>query len=193
MSIFININYARVLTKRKFKILSYIILYKVVVFTKWIGKKNRIIPKLIIKDLGFKYAFGQHSGVTDDTKDFYELPRFPINETYGQLERFELILKTIPLKIKSITPTEKYINDANNPPDVIIEFLDQIKNIKLLNCYSNELNSWRKSKIEYLDNFKIRIKLVGKFTTERGRINCSLREPDGSWRWLGMQFVVAEL
>ena len=149
--------------------------------------------KNIIKDLGFKYAFGQHSGVTDDTKDFYELPRFPINETYGQLERFELILKTIPLKIKSITPTEKYINDANNPPDVIIEFLDQIKNIKLLNCYSNELNSWRKSKIEYLDNFKIRIKLVGKFTTERGRINCSLREPDGSWRWLGMQFVVAEL
>ena len=47
--------------------------------------------------------------------------------------------------------------------------------------------------IEYLDNFKIKIKLIGKFTTERGRINCSLRESDGSWRWLGMQFVVAEL
>ena len=68
-----------------------------------------------------------------------------------------------------------------------------MKNIKLLNCYSNELNSWRKSEIEYLNNFKIRIKLIGKFTTERGRVNCSLREPDGSWRWLGMQFVVAEL
>jgi len=149
--------------------------------------------KKIVKNLGFKYAFGQHSGVVDETKDFYELPRFPINETYGKIERFELILKTIPLKVKSIIPAEKYISDTNNPPEVTIQFFEDIKNIKLLNCYSNEMNTWRKSQIEFLDNFKIRIKLMGKFTTERGRINCSLRESDGSWRWLGMQFVVSEL
>ena len=31
----------------------------------------------------FKFAFGQHSGVIDLNKDPYELPRFPINEKYG--------------------------------------------------------------------------------------------------------------
>tara|TARA_B110000971_G_scaffold204244_1_gene225489 strand:+ start:961 stop:1953 length:993 start_codon:yes stop_codon:yes gene_type:complete len=149
--------------------------------------------KNIIKNFGFKYAFGQHSGVADETKNFYELPRFSINEKYGTLERFELILKTIPLKFKSITPKDKYINNTNNPPEIIIEFFEGIKDIKLLNCYSNELNKWKKSEIEYLNKFKIKIKLIGKFTTERGRINCSLRETNGSWRWLGMQFVVAEL
>jgi len=149
--------------------------------------------KKIIKNFGFKYAFGQHSGVVDDTKDFYELPRFSINEKYGKIERFELILKTIPLKFKSITPIEKYINNTNNPPQVTIEFFEDLQNIELLNCYSNELNTWKKSKIEYINDYKIKIKLIGKFTTERGRINCSLRESDGSWRWLGMQFVIAEL
>ena len=149
--------------------------------------------KNIVEKFGFKYAFGQHSGVADETKDFYELPRFPINEKYGEIKRFELILKTIPLKFKSITPKEKYIKNINNPPEVVVEFFEDMKNIELLNCYSNELNSWRKSEIEYINNFKIKIKLVGKFTTERGRINCSLRESNGSWRWLGMQFVVAEL
>ena len=149
--------------------------------------------KTIIKDLGFKYAFGQHSGVSDETKDFYELPRFPINEAYGELKRFETILKTIPLKFKSIIPKEKYIQNSNNPPEVTVEFFEDIKNIKLLNCYSNELNSWRKSDLEFLNRYKIKIKLAGKFTTERGRINCSLRENDGSWRWLGMQFVVADI
>ena len=149
--------------------------------------------KDIVKNLGFKYAFGQHSGVVDETKDFYELPRFPINETYGKVKRFETILKTIPLKFKSITPEEKYINNTNNPPEIIVEFFEDIKNIKLLNCYSNEKNSWRKSEIEFLDNYKVKINLVGKFTTERGRVNCSLRVDDGSWRWLGMQFVIAEL
>jgi peptidoglycan/xylan/chitin deacetylase (PgdA/CDA1 family) len=149
--------------------------------------------KNIVKTFGFKYAFGQHSGVADETKDFYELPRFSINEKYGEIKRFKLILKTIPLKYKSITPTEKYINSDNNPPEIIIEFFKDMKNIKLLNCYSNELNSWRKSEIEYLNDFRIKIKLIGKFTTERGRVNCSLRESNGSWRWLGMQYVVAEL
>ena len=38
--------------------------------------------KEIIQSLGFKYAFGQHSGVIDETKNFYEFPRFPINEKY---------------------------------------------------------------------------------------------------------------
>ena len=149
--------------------------------------------KNIVKNLGFKYAFGQHSGVIDETKDYYELPRFPINETYGELKRFETILKTIPFKFRSIMPEEKYIQDSNNPPEVIIEFFEKSKNINLLNCYSNELNSWRKSEIEFLDDYKIKINLVGKFTTERGRINCSLRESDGSWRWLGVQFVVADI
>jgi peptidoglycan/xylan/chitin deacetylase (PgdA/CDA1 family) len=149
--------------------------------------------KNIIKDLNFKYAFGQHSGVTDETKDFYELPRFPINEVYGELKRFKTILKTIPLKFKSIIPEEKYITDVNNPPQIIVEFFDDLKNIKNLNCYSNEKNSWRKSELEYLEDFKIKIKLIGKFTSERGRVNCSLRESDGSWRWLGIQFVVSNL
>ena len=149
--------------------------------------------KKIITDFGFKYAFGQHSGVADETKDFFELPRFPINEAYGELARFETILKTIPLKFKSIIPEEKYITDTDNPPQIIVEFFNDIKNIKLLNCYSNEQNSWRKSEIEYLEDFKIQINLVGKFTTERGRVNCSLRESDGSWRWLGIQFVIGNL
>jgi poly-beta-1,6-N-acetyl-D-glucosamine N-deacetylase len=149
--------------------------------------------KTIVKNLGFKYAFGQHSGVVDETKDFYELPRFPINENYGKIERFETILKTIPLKYKSIIPEERYLQDANNPPKVIVEFFEDLKNIKSLNCFSNELDEWRTSQLEFLDNNKIRIKLIGKFTTERGRVNCSLKESDGSWRWLGMQFTIADI
>ena len=56
--------------------------------------------KDIIISLGFKYAFGQHSGVIDETKDFYELPRFPINEKYGEIKRFNSLTKTLPLSIK---------------------------------------------------------------------------------------------
>jgi len=147
--------------------------------------------KKIIKNLNFKYAFGQHSGVADESKDLFELPRFPINEKYGEIKRFKSILKTLPFKYEEITPKEKYINNSLNPPDVRIKFYKNIKNINLISCYSNEKNKWRKSNIKFINDYEVQILLEGKFTTERGRINCSLQD-NGFWRWLGIQFVVAE-
>jgi len=147
--------------------------------------------KEIIKNLNFKYAFGQHSGVADESKDLFELPRFPINEKYGETKRFKSILKTLPFKYEEITPKEKYINDSTNPPNVKIKFYKNIKNINLINCYSNEENKWRKSNIKFTNDYEVQVLLEGKFTTERGRINCSLQD-NGFWRWLGIQFVIAE-
>tara|TARA_B100000965_G_C19529628_1_gene730483 strand:- start:150 stop:1199 length:1050 start_codon:yes stop_codon:yes gene_type:complete len=148
--------------------------------------------KKIVKDLNFKYAFGQHSGVTDESKDLLTMPRFPINEKYGEIKRFKNILKTLPFKYQEILPEEKYINNSTNPPKVKIKFFNNINNIKSINCFSNEENKWRNSVINFINDNELEIKLAGKFTTERGRINCSLQEVNGYWRWLGMQFVVKE-
>ena len=46
----------------------------------------------------FDFAFGQNSGVIDLNKDKYELPRFPINEKYGDLDRFSFLLNLHPLE-----------------------------------------------------------------------------------------------
>ena len=172
------------------------------IFKKELGKNSRFFSypfgeysvefKKIIKSFKFKYALGQHSGVMDETKDFYELPRYPINEKYGEIKRFSSLMKTLPLKFKSVLPQEKYLLQSQNPPNVSIKFYDDIKNLKSLNCYSNEGNKWRKSDISFLDDTTLKININEKFVGERGRINCSLRDPSGYWRWLGVQFVVSE-
>ena len=148
--------------------------------------------KKIIKDLGFKYAFGQHSGVIDETKDLWELPRFPINEKYGEIKRFSTLMKTLPLKFKKISPEDRYLLQSKNPPRVNIEFYKNIKNLNQLNCFSNEGNKWRNSKILFKDENLLEIEITEKFIGERGRINCSLKEKDGFWRWLGIQYVISE-
>ncbi len=148
--------------------------------------------KNIIKDLGFKFAFGQHSGVIDETKDLWELPRFPINEKYGKIDRFKTLMKTLPLKYKQITPEDRYLLQAKNPPKVNIEFYKNITNLKQISCFSNEGNKWRNSKISFKNNNNLEIEIAEKFVGERGRINCSLRENGGFWRWLGIQFVISD-
>ena len=148
--------------------------------------------KNIIKSFGFKYAFGQHSGVIDKTKDYFELPRFPVNEKYGEIKRFKTLMRTLPFQFKEILPAEKYLLKSKNPPTVKVEFLNNIKTIKQINCYSNDGGKWKKSKIDFIDEKNIIIKLKEKFIGERGRINCSLREEEGFWRWLGIQFVISD-
>ena len=85
----------------------------ITIFKKELGKNSDFFSypfgeysndfKKIIKNFGFKYAFGQHSGVIDETKDFYEFPRYPINEKYGEIKRFKSITRTLPFKYKKIS------------------------------------------------------------------------------------------
>ncbi len=148
--------------------------------------------KKIIQDFGFKYAFGQHSGVIDETKDLWELPRFPINEKYGEIKRFKTLMKTLPFKYKSVLPEDKYLLQSKNPPKVKIEFYENINNLSQTTCFSNEGNRWRNSEIKFEENNTLEINIVEKFIGERGRINCSLKERNNFWRWLGIQFVISD-
>jgi len=148
-------------------------------------KKNYIKQK-------FKYAFGQHSGVIDLTKVKFELPRFPINEKYGELKRFKSLLKTLPIPYESITPENRYLKKNENPPEVKIKFFEGLINVQNINCYSNEGNVWKKSDVQFINNNELVILLKEKFRSERGRINCSLWEESEKWRWLGIQYVIAE-
>ena len=138
----------------------------------------------------FKYAFGQHSGVIDLTKDKFELPRFPINEKYGDLKRFSSIINYYPLPYKKISPENKLIKGINNPPIVEVEFFEDQKNIKRINCFSNEGDEWGNPKIKFNEN-KMKVKFRDKFKFRRGRLNCSLND-EGKWRWFGIQFIIKE-
>ena len=144
--------------------------------------------KTIVENLGFKYAFGQHSGVVDETKDFYELPRFPINETYGELKRFRSIINSFPLEYEQLLPLEKKLSIENNPPNFQVKFFNEQTNLNNINCYSNELDIWERSNTTLNDN-TLTIDFRGPFVPRRGRINCSLND-NGKWRWFGVQFPI---
>ena len=135
----------------------------------------------------FQYSFGQHSGVIDFNKDKFELPRFPINEKYGDLERFNFLIDLLPLQYKKLIPEEKFIK-KNNPPKMVIEFFSEQKNLNKINCFSNEGKKWDSPNISIAQN-KLTINFKEKFLFRRGRINCSLNDVAG-WRWLGAQFSI---
>ena len=161
--------------------------YNPIFFSYPFGEYNNFIKSHIAEN--FKFSFGQHSGVIDINKNKYELPRFAINEKYGDLERFKFLINLHPFQYKTLQPNEKYLTN-NNPPKFSVEFFDEQKNLNNTNCFSDEGNKWDKSNI-YFDKNILNINFREKFLFRRGRVNCSLND-NGTWRWFGVQFSVEQ-
>ena len=158
------------------------------IFSYPFGEYSLYMRNYISKN--FEIAFGQHSGIIDINKDKFELPRFPINEKYGELKRFKSLINYRPLEYKSLQPKEKKLTKKNNPPKLVVEFFEEQKNIRNITCYSNDGGNWKKSNIK-IENQKLKINFDEKFLPRRGRVNCSLND-NGIWRWFGTQFIVKE-
>ena len=162
--------------------------YNPIFFSYPFGEYSLFLKKHISKN--FKFSFGQHSGVIDINKDRHELPRFPINEKYGDLTRFKFLINLNPLQYKVLYPFEKYLTNDNNPPKFLVEFFDEQKNIHNINCFSDEGNKWMKSDIT-INQKNLILNFRNKFNFRRGRINCSLND-NGIWRWVGVQFSIKQ-
>ena len=160
--------------------------YVPILFSYPFGEYSEFMRDYISQN--FKIAFGQHSGIIDINKNKFELPRFPINEKYGETKRFKSIINYYPLEYKSLEPKEKKLSKENNPPKFKVKFFDDQKNIENINCYSNEGDKWMKSNIKLVEK-ELTIEFREPFLPRRGRINCSLND-NGKWRWFGTQFII---
>ena len=172
--------------KRANKIFSKELGYIPNLFSYPFGEYSKFMRDYISEN--FEFAFGQHSGVIDVNKDKYELPRFPINEKYGELKRFTSIINYFPLEYKKLLPLEKKLTKSTNPPNFTVEFFKEQKNLININCYSNESNKWKKSNTIF-SGTTLSIEFRAPFKPRRGRVNCSLND-DGKWRWFGIQFPI---
>lgn len=137
----------------------------------------------LLKDYKFKVAFGQHSGVINETSNLYYLPRFSLNERYGDIERVTFTANLKGLGVYDFVPTNPNITD--NPPYIGFSLLDQnlAKNIE---CFVYD----SKGKVEsemFKFNERIEIRLIRKIKKGRSRLNCTAKS-ENVWRWFGHQF-----
>ncbi|HLO77721.1 MAG TPA: polysaccharide deacetylase family protein [Magnetospirillum sp.] len=138
----------------------------------------------VVREAGFKAAFGQHSGPVWSKSDLYFLPRFPLNETYGEAERFRLAARSLPLPAVDVTPDDPKI--ATNPPAFGFTLSPELPGTELLACY---ISHEGRAIIERLGP-RIEVRMSKPLPSGRSRINCTAPTLEGRWRWFGWQFFV---
>ena len=147
------------------------------------GEADKKIMKLL-KDYKFKVAFGQHSGVINETSNMYYLPRFSLNEKYGKIDRLKFAATTKGLGTYDFIPSNPTISE--NPPYIGFSVLDQTL-IQYLNCFIFDSEGQVEKEL-FKFNERIEIRLARKLNKGRSRINCTAKDKKGNWRWYGHQF-----
>ncbi|MBE7635846.1 polysaccharide deacetylase family protein [Sneathiella sp. P13V-1] len=140
--------------------------------------------KNLIEDMGFKAAFGQHSGVSYSSLDRFELPRFTMNETYGNIGRLRLAANALPLRVRNVVPKDKILK--RNPPNFGFTLDEEYDNLNQLNCYASSGTV----PINRVGVNRIEVRLRKPYRPGRGRINCTLPGPDQRFRWFGTLFYI---
>ena len=142
----------------------------------------------IIKDYKFKSAFGQHSGVINETSDFDYLPRFTLNMKYGSLERIKFSSQAKGMGVYDLIPTNPEFSE--NPPFIGFSLLDA-ELTKSLNCFIFDSNGNIETELYNFEE-RIEIRLKRKIKSGRVRMNCTARDNKKNWRWFGYQFTMPE-
>ncbi|NQW00761.1 MAG: polysaccharide deacetylase family protein [Rhodospirillales bacterium] len=145
--------------------------------------------KAAIKEAGFLAAFGQHSGVADGQGDVLYLPRFGLNERFGGIDRFRLIVNALSLPVREMTPADPLIGSENPPAigftvngggDGLPENLDQ------MSCFLS--HEGQRAEITLLGP-RVEIRARQPLPVGRTRLNCTMPAREGRWRWFGHQFI----
>lgn len=151
------------------------------------GEASLVLRQNVV-EAGFAAAFGQHSGALGEMSDRFTLPRFPLNESYGDMERFRLVANALPLPVDGITPADMSIaGGAANPPNFGFTVAEVLGKPSGLNCFASAGDP----EMMRLDQ-RIELRFSGPLPAGRVRVNCTLRAASGRWRWFGTQFVVAD-
>ncbi|MEX2642254.1 MAG: polysaccharide deacetylase family protein, partial [Acetobacterales bacterium] len=108
----------------------------------------------LAKEMGFDAAFGQHSGVIHNGESLYYLPRFALNEQFGDLERFRLGANALPLPVTDVTPADPLLQTAT--PAFGFTVADGIDDLAGLACYSSGQG---RARLERLGERRIEVRL----------------------------------
>lgn len=135
----------------------------------------------LAREGGYVAAFGQHSGVMHKTSDMFFLPRFALNENFGGLARFRLVINALALPVTQVTPADSTFT-GTTPPILGFTVAEDVANLDRLTCFVSDEG---RVPLERLGQTRIEVRPRRALPEGRSRMNCTMPTSGGRWRWWG--------
>jgi peptidoglycan/xylan/chitin deacetylase (PgdA/CDA1 family) len=146
----------------------------------------------LIRDLGFKAAAVQTSGVVGPGSDVFRLPRFPMGGPYATLDGFREKARMKPLPVLSIVPENPVVGDAN-PPRLEIQ-IDPAAGIDAgrINLFIGG-QPQGDVRVDPDNPSRIVVQAKNPLQGRRTQYTLTAQGPDGRWHWFGRLWLRPEV
>ena len=145
------------------------------IFSYPYGESSKTVEE-VIKMLNYDIAFSQHSAPIHIDQNKYRLPRYALNDEFGNLKRFKMIIQTKPLEIFESSFDDSIVNTDKLDFSFLTKFPSE-----LINCFVNNSAAMiKKDKGE-----KVKLYLSKLKNGVRYRINCTYIDQRGEIFWYG--------
>ena len=143
------------------------------------GENSTIAQKVVSQY--FDAAFGQHSGAFSINQKYF-IPRFPLNENYGSINRIKDASSVLPFNNVLIEPGNPYQSEP-----IIRYTLDFNEDSSNINCFISDFQGSFNPTITNLNN-KLLVELNRSPVKGRLRFNCT--KVNNGIFWFGYQYLV---
>ena len=145
------------------------------IFSYPYGESSKSIEE-VIKILNYEIAFSQHSAPIHLDQNKYRLPRYALNDEFGSLKRFKMIIQTKPLEIFESSFDDSIVNTD----ELDFSFLTKFPS-ELINCFVNNSAAMiKKDEGERVSLYLSKLK-----NGVRYRIICTYIDHTGEIFWYG--------
>ncbi len=145
------------------------------IFSYPFGESSKSIED-VIRILNYEIAFSQHSAPIHTDQNKYRLPRYALNDEFGSLKRFKMIIQTKPLEIFDSSFDDSIVNTD----ELDFSFLTKFPS-ELINCFVNNSAAMiKKDRGEKVTLYLSKLK-----NGVRYRINCTYIDQKGEILWYG--------
>lgn len=145
----------------------------------------------LVRELGFKAAMAQQSGVVDTGADLFALPRFPMGGPYTGIDQFRSKLQMHPLPVTRLGPATTLVSDRN-PPLLELRIDPALIDLKRLSCY---VSGQDQADISIIDAETGHIQVQAQSPLQGRRSKYTLTAPGktGGWYWFSQLWIRPEI
>ncbi|WP_323756054.1 polysaccharide deacetylase family protein [Roseivirga sp.] len=149
--------------------------------------------KIRLSEMGFKGAVAQNSGVITEYSDSFQFPRFPMSESYGDLDQFKEKMNMKGLAVDKAEATTAGNGFGLRKPKVSLEIIKNDLLIESMQCFVQ--GSTCAKTMEITSDGKIALSIHPETDLKRRRtlFTITIRDSKGNWHWYSYLWVIPEV
>lgn len=142
-----------------------------------------------LKSEGYMAAAAQNSGIISTYANPYALPRFPMSETYADINSFIQKINMLPLAVRTKEVHTKGYLGSKERPRLVLTFQEDDLQLEYLQCFIQ--GSACNKSIQVKKDQKVELVVKPKSPLQRRRtlITITVQDNSGQWYWYSYSYV----